>query len=97
MLSAAEKELKAINRYLVACPDSNVEQIYENLNKERQKLIIPICENDEQYIDNWKSTKYQGKIFSAGMPELYTARGERVRSKSEIIIADTLSREGVPY
>jgi len=30
-------------------------------------------------------------------PELYTAKGERVRSKSEIIIADSLMRAGVPY
>ena len=27
----------------------------------------------------------------------YTSKGERVRSKSEVIIADVLNREGVPY
>ena len=31
------------------------------------------------------------------MPEYLTARGERVRSKSEIIIADTLFRLKIPY
>lgn len=97
VLSAAEKELKAITKYLTNYPSSNVEQIYENLHKERQKLIIPIRETDEQYIHRWESVEYQGKEFSADMPEYYTAKGERVRSKSEIIIADTLSREGVPY
>ena len=40
---------------------------------------------------------YQGKPFDASLPKLYTSREERVRSKSEIIIADTLSRESIPY
>ena len=40
---------------------------------------------------------YQDKDFYEDMPEFYTAKGERVRSKSEVIIADLLNREGVPY
>ena len=41
--------------------------------------------------------KYEGKSFQPDSPEYYTARGERVRSKSEVIIADTLTRLSIPY
>lgn len=97
VLVAVEKELKAIDKYLANYPNFNAEQIYESLHAERQKLVLPIRESDEQYVQNWVGTQYQGKEFCADTPELYTAKGERVRSKSEVIIADVLSREGVPY
>lgn len=97
ILSAIEKELNAIKRYLSICPSTDIEQIYENLHKERRKLIIPIIETEEQYIYNWEKVTYYGKEIDESIPEIYTAKGERVRSKSEVIIADILKGEGVPY
>ena len=38
-----------------------------------------------------------GIPFEENAPEIYTDRGERVRSKSEKIIADKLYRENIPY
>lgn len=97
VLSAVEKELRAIRKYIENQPTTDAEQIYEKLHKERRKLITPIRETDEHYVQAWENITYQGKDFFESIPELYTAKGERVRSKSEIIIADTLNREGVPY
>lgn len=97
ILNSIEKELDAIRKYQTSCPVASVEQVYDNLHKERQKLIHPIRETDEQFISNWESVEYQGKGFDETMPELFTAKGERVRSKSEVIIADILDQEGIPY
>ena len=97
VLCAIEKELSAIKKYLSNYPMVNAEQIYENLHRERRKLVSPILEPDEQYVKSWKSVKYQGKAFSEDTPEFYTAKEERVRSKSELIIADLLNKEGIPY
>lgn len=44
-----------------------------------------------------KRFEYRGKGFDESTSEFYTAKGEKVRSKSEVIIADVLSREGIPY
>ncbi len=63
----------------------------------RQELIIPATLSDEQYAAAWLSQKYKGKSFAADLPTLLTSKGERVRSKSEMLIADTLARMGVPY
>lgn len=97
ILSSINKELYALDKYLMLGPEISAEEIYENLREERRKLISPITESREEFISNWEKTEYVGKTFEAFTPMLYTAKGERVRSKSEVIIADSLNREGVPY
>jgi hypothetical protein len=37
------------------------------------------------------------KAFEESVPDYFTVNGERVRSKSEILIADALSRCNIPY
>ncbi len=69
----------------------------EQVNPDSRALITTATLTDEQYAAVWQSQKYKRKPFQPDAPELYTARGERVRSKSEVIIADTLNRLGIPY
>ena len=97
ILKAVEKELHAIQKYNAYYPDKCAEQLYENLHKERQKLIFPVCESEDAFVQQWESIEYEGKVFYGDAAEFYTAKNERVRSKSEVIIADALNREGVPY
>ena len=52
---------------------------------------------EEQYTQQWKGVSWIGRPFAPDTPVHRTANGERVRSKSEIIIADTLLRHGIPY
>lgn len=61
ILQACRKELAAILNYNACYPLNNAETIYETLHKERQKLIHPISETDEQFIEKWKSVKYKGE------------------------------------
>ncbi len=97
VLESATRELEAIEKYKRKSPQRKVEDIYKTLHPARQSLIMPIKETDEEFIKNWESVQYQGKGFYEDIPEFYTSKGERVRSKSEVIIADTLAREGIPY
>lgn len=97
VLCSVKRELEAIKKYRSSYPASSVEQVYEKLHRERQKLITPIMETEEQYVANWKNVSYKGKEIDESVPEIYTAKGERVRSKSEVIIADILGGEGIPY
>jgi len=97
VLRASEKEQKVIQKYLADYPQTCAEQIFEKLHPARQEMIKPIAETEEQYIQNWEAVSYERNGFDNNTPEFYTARGERVRSKSEVIIADLLYREGIPY
>lgn len=97
ILCNIEKELNAINKYMLNCPDIGAEEIYDHLHEERKKLIQPIIQSEEDYIRGWENLEFSGKGIDERTPEMYTAKGERVRSKSEVIIAEALKREGIPY
>ena len=74
-----------------------VEDIFDELSPERQKITVPVILPDDLFIKNWESYQYMHKPFKEDYPEYYTAKGERVRSKSEVIIADLLNKMSIPY
>ena len=88
---------KAVNRFLKEYPQKGLESTYEELNDYRKKLIHPIIETDEEYEKIWMNTPYVRKIVGEDIPEIFTENGERVRSKSEKMIADKLKQLGIPY
>lgn len=97
LLKELHKHEAQIKKALSLLPSQNISAIYENLDPRRKSLVTPHFLTDEQYIERWLSVKYEGK---PGYDEnlLYiTNRGEKVRSKSEKIIADKLYELGIPY
>lgn len=97
VLKEMERELSLIEKFMKAYRFRNVSAVLENTHKNRRLFIEPIQLTDEEYAVRWLAQPYKGKGFETDAPELLTAKGERVRSKSEVIIADTLARHGVPY
>lgn len=97
VLKEIEKELVATERYLHTTKLLNTNRIYENLHKERQRLVTPIWVPNQKFVEQWEAVEYTGKEFAEQMPEIYTSKGERVRSKSEVMIADLLREEEIPY
>lgn len=89
----AETELKKIRKLKPV----DYQSIYDTLVKPRQALINPITPSDEEYIKTWSAVKYQPLHTNNLTSEFYTKKGERVRSKSELMIADALERRGIPY
>ena len=77
--------------------DDEIELIYTSMNINRQALVTPVEKIWQQKVADWKSIPYTGKAFDEGIPEIYTKKGERVRSKSEKLIADTLFDRGIEY
>ena len=62
----------------------------------RSALVTPIVPDDESFSADWLSDTYESKPFYDESAEYYS--GEiRVRSKSEWMIAETLSKKGVPF
>ncbi len=71
--------------------------VYETQSEQRKSLVIPGVLPDQFFIENWMNVTYQTKPFADFTNEIYTQRGERVRSKSEKIIADAMNQAGIPY
>ena len=90
-------QLAAVNEFLFNWDEEKIKSLYGKMSIERRELISPVEIDDETYAAIWQSKQYEPKEFAPGLPELYSNKGERVRSKSEKIIADELLRFEVPY
>ena len=97
VLDAARTQQKAIDAFLRSYDPQVLERIYEAEGLVRQSLIDPVEIPDLEYERRWLAVAYKGKGFSDDMPLHYTMKQERVRSKSEVLIANALARAGVPY
>ena len=85
------------NADVTTVTDTKITQLYSKMNSTRQSLVTPVTLTDAQYIEEWQDVTWQGRPLSDDTPNFTTARDERVRSKSEVIIADTLNRLPIPY
>lgn len=96
-LTELERELAVIDNCLAMYRPAQLQTLCEELHRGRSHLVQPLQLSDEAFAARWQSVSYKGLHFDDSAPELRTSRGERVRSKSEIIIAETLLRLGIPY
>lgn len=96
-LSALEKQKKQISNAIELLPNMELTEIYSNLSETRKKLVKTHILTDEQYVEEWLNVQYTGKEFAPDTPEIITERGERVRSKTEKILADKFFAMGIPY
>lgn len=97
ILRSARKQLAEIKRFLQKYDPGSLEEIYSLLSDARKKAVIPAELPEDDYAEIWQAVDYEHKIISEATPEHFTNKGERVRSKSEVIIADALHRAGIPY
>lgn len=97
LLEKVEEKIGAIDEFLKKYKEADIVKVYENTNQYRRALLDDAMISDEEYVTNWECVDYEGKGFAEGDVEIYTDRGERVRSKSEKIIADRLNVLGIPY
>ena len=93
----AGKRLKQIKKITNDYADDEIEKILLEEHYEKRKLIEPIEMPWEQQVEQWMSKTYTGKEFKNDTPVILTERGERVRSKSEKILADYFYHRGIQY
>ena len=74
-----------------------MKELFDSLHPDRKKLISPLEADWEYKLQQWYNMPYKGKEFQEGTPVILTERGERVRSKSEKILADYFHRKQILY
>ena len=97
VLKAAKNELAALSKMLSLYPDDLPEELYEKLPEELRMGVEPVILGNEQDAREWMAEPFVGKPFKDDAPVYKTIKGERVRSKSEVMIADRMFFRGVPY
>ncbi len=96
-LKAAGEEKRKIRNIIDNVSKLDLQDVYSNINQNKRSLITSYVLSDEQFLEQWLNVEYKGKKISEDVPLIITERGERVRSKSEKIIADKLYNMGIPY
>ncbi len=75
----------------------DLDTVYTKLHPERKLLVEPAVPDPERYVKEWCEVTYAPGKFSPRDQVFMTERGERVRSKSEILCADRYLHRSVPY
>ncbi len=97
ILNLAEKELKIVDKYLGIISSNDISSVYGKLSDKRRKLVVPYRTTDEVFIKKWLEQDYEPMGFEKGAAEYYSDNGLRVRSKSEILIANALDKYCIPF
>ena len=97
ILRLAREEEELVSKLIRICESDAIDAAYNNCAEGRKLLIEPVTPSDDEFREQWKKQESCLLGFEKSDPEFYTKRGERVRSKSEILIANTLFGYGVEY
>lgn len=88
---------KAIISFLKKYNIDRIEKAYDSLGKGRKMLVDPIIPSKDDVIRKW----YEGFVTDdngfQSERQYFTEKGEKVRSKSEKILADIFNKHGIPY
>lgn len=97
LLPALKKEIKNVQSILSSLTPNSISQVYENLNTALKPYLSNIIKSDEEYANEWKKINYSKKSFKETQAKHFTSFGLMVRSKSEILIAEALNRNNIPF
>lgn len=96
-LAILQEQLSQVEMLLDVYAPAKVDEFYAGLHPSRRSMVHPVRLSDKELARRWLAIPYVRKAFDGNVPEYFSADGLRVRSKSEVIIADTLVRMGVPF
>ncbi|MBR4733853.1 MAG: hypothetical protein IK081_13915 [Lachnospiraceae bacterium] len=94
---ALEEAHRNMESFLKKYDPKCLDEIYDNLCTGRKEYVNPIAITDEEYVKQWmeENPGEQNSFPEQGKYE--TEQGEKVRSKSEKILADTFHKMKIPY
>lgn len=93
------KESAALKTFLKMTGEisDEIRKLYSDYPEDIKEMIVPIDCSDEDYVKEWMSIPYEKKPIGEVSTIWTSDRGEQVRSKSELNIANALNRYNIPY
>lgn len=96
-IEALNEELSALQKLMAFSQKGKAAKSLSKVNEYRKAIATPATLSDEEYAVQWKNMSFRKKSFSSKSADFATSSGQRVRSKSEIIIAQTLEQSEIPF
>lgn len=98
VIGRIRKRILKLKNVIKSLEEQDYVDYFYKLHPARRALLQPLIESKESFINRWQAEEYEYYGFDEfDETEYYTQRGERVRSKSEMIIANELFRYEIPY
>lgn len=98
LLKKSKYELNLLENLMKKYAGDSLLSSYTSLSEGIKCQVNPVLMDNESYARVWLAQEYAGLGFDeTDKSEHYTDKGERVRSKSEIIIANYLYHHNIPY
>ncbi len=97
LLRKLQNDIECLDRLKETWSGDPFSWVENNMSRGKYILVNPVYSNDAQFISEWVEQKYEIMGFREDAPKFYTRKGLRVRSKSEVIIADMLDEFYIPF
>lgn len=92
-----EKEMSLMTRYIAFLEKDRGDLVYSKMSTGRKALVEPVMLTDDELAEVWARQKYKQSTYLPEFKVYPTKRGEMVRSKSEVLLADMFYEMGIPY
>lgn len=96
-LLKAKDELSFLKRSIRSIKVKDADTAYTRLSEGRKELISPYMLTDELYAKKWEIKPYKTNTYMAERKIYDTKKGDKVRSKSEAMLADMFFDLEIPY
>lgn len=97
IIRVAKLEEKILTKLCKLYQTETVEDVYSNMPEGKRIQVRPISETEEAFLTRWLNMEHGTLPFDENATSYYSNAGVRVRSKSEIIIANLLEYYQIPY
>lgn len=97
LIAELATQIESMENFCSSYNPQKLQSLYEHIPQNRRKMIQSAHLTMEEYVKEWQSVTYNSLPFDDALPEHYVSNGQRVRSKSEILIAEALIREKIPF
>ena len=91
------KKIKLLAAIEKAYTQNDLEHLYDSYPPKVQQFIKALAISQTEYSKRWEAVTYKGRPFDNTTTTYISDKGERVRSKSELIIANALFHSKIPY
>ena len=92
-----DRKIKLLAALEKAYPKKDLEGLYDTYPQKVKQYIKPLLISQKEYCSQWEKVSYKGRSFDDITTVYISDKGERVRSKSELIIANALFHSKIPY
>ena len=96
VLALARRELESLDSGRLY-KGTRFEDVYGCLHEIRKGLVVPARLPDEMFVEKWLARPYEKMGFDENAPGYFTDSRIRVRSKSELIIANRFEKYHIPF